>query len=50
MGKGARYDHLPAGIRPWKDVFSARQGIDLIDDIPTVADLIARLRAEYIAA
>jgi nitronate monooxygenase len=31
-------------------VFSAGQGIDLIDDIPTVGELVARLRAEYVAA
>ena len=26
------------------------QGIDLIDDIPSVAELVRRLRAEYVAA
>ena len=29
---------------------SAGQGISLIDDIPSVADLVRRLQAEYIAA
>ncbi|MFP5305518.1 MAG: NAD(P)H-dependent flavin oxidoreductase, partial [Gammaproteobacteria bacterium] len=41
---------LPDGIKPWKDVWSAGQGIGLIDDIPPVAELVARLAAEYDAA
>jgi nitronate monooxygenase len=50
LGKGMRHDHLPSGVQPWKNVFSAGQGIDLIEDVPTVAELVARLRAEYAAA
>lgn len=50
MGKGMRHDHLPGHVRPWKNLWSAGQGIDLIHDIPTVADLVRRLRAEYVAA
>jgi nitronate monooxygenase len=42
-----RYDHLPAGARPWKEIWSAGQGIELIDDLPTVAELVLRLRQEY---
>ncbi|MGG5822072.1 NAD(P)H-dependent flavin oxidoreductase [Falsiroseomonas sp. HW251] len=45
-----RYDHLPEGVRPWKTVWSAGQGIELIRDIPTVAELVQRLRQEYVAA
>jgi nitronate monooxygenase len=45
-----RYDHLPEGVRPWKTVWSAGQGIELIQDIPSVAELVGRLRREYIAA
>lgn len=45
-----RYDHLPDDVRPWRDVWSAGHGIDLIDDLPTVAELVDRLRAEYVAA
>lgn len=41
------YDHLPEDARPWRDLWSAGQGIELIEDIPTVANLVARLRAEY---
>jgi nitronate monooxygenase len=44
------HDHLPEGQKPWKDVWSAGQGAALIDDVPTVAELVERLRAEYAAA
>lgn len=47
---GRTYDHLPPHVRPWKTLWSAGQGIDLIDDIPSVAELVGRLRAEYVAA
>jgi nitronate monooxygenase len=50
LGRGMRHDHLPAGVQPWKNLFSAGQGIDLIQDIPTVAELVRRLRREYLAA
>ena len=49
-GRGMSHDHLPAGVRPWKNLWSAGQGIDLIDDVPTIADLVLRLRREYVAA
>ncbi|SAL86026.1 2-nitropropane dioxygenase [Caballeronia arvi] len=45
-----RFDHLPNDIRPWRDIWSAGQGIDLIDDVPEVATLVARLVREYQAA
>jgi len=50
LGRGMRHDHLPDGVTPWKNLWSAGQGVDLIDDVPTVAELVARLRAEYVAA
>ena len=50
LGKGMRHDHLPEGVRPWLNLWSAGQGIDLIRDIPSVAELARRLRAEYVAA
>jgi nitronate monooxygenase len=50
LGRGMRHDHLPPGVTPWKNLWSAGQGIDLINDIPTVAELVIRLRAEYVAA
>jgi len=50
LGRGMRHDHLPPGAEPWKTIWSAGQGIDLIDDIPTVAELVQRLRRDYVAA
>jgi nitronate monooxygenase len=49
-GAGMRHDHLPAHVKPWKNLWSAGQGIDLIDDIPSVAELVSRLRREYLGA
>lgn len=43
-------DHLPPEAKPWKTVWSAGQGIGLIHDIPSVAELVHRLQAEYVAA
>lgn len=36
--------------RAWRDIWSAGQGVSQIEDIPTVADLCARLDREYSAA
>jgi nitronate monooxygenase len=44
------YRHLPKGVRPWTTLWSAGQGIDLIDGVLTAAELVGRLRQEYIAA
>jgi nitronate monooxygenase len=49
-GHGHSYGHLPRTARPWKTVWSAGQGIDLIDDVPGVAELVRGLRAEYVQA
>ena len=43
-------DHLPSGIKPWSNVWSAGQGIGQIQDIPTVAELVRRLQSQYVAA
>jgi nitronate monooxygenase len=48
--EGRGTEHLPAGKTPWRDIWSGGQGIGLIHDLPTVAELVARLQAEYIAA
>lgn len=48
--KGVSHDHLPAGVQPWKNLWSAGQGVDLIQDIPTVAEMVQRLRREYVCA
>jgi nitronate monooxygenase len=50
LGRGMRHDHLPEGVQPWKTLWSAGQGIDLIDEVPSVADLVSQLRREYVAA
>ncbi len=47
---GPGHAHLPDGVRPWRTLWSAGQGIALIQDVPSVADLVARLRTEYRAA
>jgi nitronate monooxygenase len=44
---GKRHNNLPEHLRPWRDIWSAGQGIDVI---PTVAQLVKRLHAEYVAA
>lgn len=48
--EGRSTDHLPEGKTPWRDIWSGGQGIGLIDDIPDVAELVARLRQEYAEA
>jgi nitronate monooxygenase len=48
--EGRGTDHLPEGKTPWRDIWSGGQGIGLIADIPTVAELVQRLAHEYVAA
>lgn len=38
------------GPKAWRDVWSAGHGVSTIGDVPPAADLVARLRAEYLAA
>jgi nitronate monooxygenase len=33
--------------KAWRDIWGAGQGVGTIDDIPAVADLVARMEAEY---
>ncbi|MFZ4687998.1 MAG: NAD(P)H-dependent flavin oxidoreductase [Polymorphobacter sp.] len=40
---------MPAGVRPWRDVWSAGHSVGLIDDVPGVADLVDRLAVEFSA-
>jgi nitronate monooxygenase len=47
---GADTDHLSREAKPWKTLWSAGQGVGLIDDVPSVSDLVRRLQAEYVAA
>jgi nitronate monooxygenase len=44
------YKHLPSAAKPWRNLWSAGQGIELIDDVPSVAALVSRLKNEYLAA
>lgn len=48
--EGRSTEHLPTGVTPWRDIWSGGQGIGLIGDIPTVAELLERLKREYVAA
>lgn len=36
--------------KAWKDIWGAGQGVGQIHDIPTVSDIVARMKAEYDAA
>jgi nitronate monooxygenase len=48
--KGVFDPDLPEGVKAWRDVWSAGHGVGLIDDVPSVAELVDRLEAEYRAA
>lgn len=50
MPEGRSTEHLPEGKVPWRDIWSGGQGIGLIDDVPPLADLVQRLREEYVQA
>jgi nitronate monooxygenase len=36
--------------KAWRDIWGAGQGVGMMDDVPTVAEMVARLTAEYQAA
>ncbi len=36
--------------KAWRDIWGAGQGVGLMDDVPTVAEMVRRLKAEYDAA
>ena len=36
--------------KAWRDIWGAGQGVGLMDDVPTVAEMVARLQEEYQAA
>ena len=44
------YTEQPNNFKPWKDIWSAGHGVGSITDIPSVEQLVVRLRAEYCAA
>jgi nitronate monooxygenase len=43
-------DNMAEERKAWRDVWSAGQGVGQIDDVPGVAELVARLKREYDAA
>jgi nitronate monooxygenase len=38
------------GARRWTDIWSAGHSVSGVDDVPAVAEVVARLREQYIAA
>ncbi len=48
--EGRSTEHLPADKTPWRDIWSGGQGVGLINDVPTVAELVRRLQKEYVDA
>ena len=36
--------------KAWRDIWGAGQGVGLMDDVPTVAEVVERLSNEYAAA
>jgi nitronate monooxygenase len=43
----SKMDFAGDKAKAWKDIWGAGQGVGLMDDIPTVAELVARLTREY---
>jgi nitronate monooxygenase len=39
-----------ASAKAWRDIWGAGQGVGLMDDVPSVAEMVERLKAEYAAA
>jgi nitronate monooxygenase len=39
-----------SSTKAWRDIWGAGQGVGLMNDVPTVAEVVQRLRAEYVAA
>lgn len=47
---GLHRANLPPGVKAWKSVWSGGHSTALIDDVPSVGQLVTRLRAEFDAA
>jgi nitronate monooxygenase len=45
--KGFLQPAIPENIKGWRDIWSGGHGVGLIADIPSVAELVARLDVEY---
>lgn len=50
MGGDVELKGISEEVRVWKTVWSAGQGVGSINDIPSTAELCARLRVEYLEA
>ena len=61
MAAGLDPDNLPVSdkskmsfgsgsAKAWRDIWGAGQGVGLMDDVPTVAEMVARLKQQYQAA
>jgi nitronate monooxygenase len=44
------FSHLQTGVKAWKDIWSAGQGVNQIKQVQSVAGLVETLRREYDAA
>ena len=44
------FEQAATGAKAWKDIWGCGQGIGAVKSIGPVADLVARLEREYIAA
>ena len=38
------------GAKAWRDIWGAGQGVGMMEDVPTVAEVVSRLKKEYVAA
>lgn len=47
--KGMHRPNLPEGVKAWKNVWSGGHSTGLIDDVPSVAELVDRLQGEFAA-
>jgi len=41
---------IPDHLKAWRDIWGAGHGVGLIEDIPSVSELVERLREEYVRA
>jgi nitronate monooxygenase len=50
MDLGTRPDENEKKVKAWKDIWSAGHGVGSIEDVPSVAELVERMKREYRAA
>ncbi|MBZ0142622.1 MAG: nitronate monooxygenase [Rhodocyclaceae bacterium] len=50
LGSTEAREDFSSGAKAWRDTWSAGHGVATIHDVPTTAELVARLAAEYRAA